>query len=95
MLHSASQRITALTLDLLERRGHADHVIVSCFDFGCIDHVRARNAQLPTAILCLSRCDPVPLLDAVVRHVHGCVYPYDTLVDASCMRLARARGTRT
>ena len=31
--------------------------------------------------LYLSRRDPVQLLDAAVRHVHGCVYPCDTMVD--------------
>ena len=40
----------------------------------------------------LSRRDPVQLLDAAVRHVHGCVHPYDTMVDASFMCLAWARG---
>ena len=88
----ASQRVTALTLDLLERRGFSDQVIVSCFDFGCIDHVRARNAQQSTAMLYLSRRDPALLLDAVVRHGHSSVYPYDTMVDANFMRLAQARG---
>ena len=87
----ATQRVTALTLDLLELRGHADRVLVSCFDFACIDHVRARNARLPTAMLYLSRRDPTQLLDAVVAHGHSCVHPYDTMVDADFMRLARAR----
>ena len=42
-------------------------------------------------MLYLSRREPTQLLDAVLVHGHSCVHRYDTMVDASFMRLARAR----
>jgi glycerophosphoryl diester phosphodiesterase len=86
-----SQRVTHLLLDLLGSRS-GDRVLVSCFDFGALDLVAARSAPtVPTAMLYLSR-RPVPeLLDRVVDHGHSVVHPYDTMVDAAFMDLARAR----
>lgn len=83
-----SQRVTELVLDLLAQRN--DDVLVSCFDFACIDLVAA--AGLSTAMLYLSRRDPRELLDAVVEHGHRVVHPYDTMVDETFMDEARTRA---
>jgi glycerophosphoryl diester phosphodiesterase len=87
-----NQRITHLVLDLLAARRHADRVVVSCFDFAALDVVRAGAPTVPTAMLYLSRRPPADLLDAVVDHGHTAVHPYDTMVDADFMELARDRS---
>jgi glycerophosphoryl diester phosphodiesterase len=84
------QRVTHRLLELLATR--ADDVLVSCFDFGALDLVRAHAPRIPTAMLYLSRRPPDELLDAVVEHGHRIVHPYDTMVDAPFMDAARARG---
>jgi len=85
-----SQRVTELTLELLETR--ADHVLISCFDFACIDLAASRGSD--TAMLYLSRRPAPELLDRVVAHGHSAVHPYDTMVDEEFMSQARARDLR-
>jgi len=80
-----SQRVTNLVLELLADRGGSDDVLISCFDFACIDLVRERASHLHTAMLYLSRRAPTELLEAVVEHGHRAVHPYDTMVDATFM----------
>jgi glycerophosphoryl diester phosphodiesterase len=84
-----SQRVTELVLELLA--GRDDDVLISCFDFGCID---LAASHVPTAMLYLSRRPAADLLDAVVAHGHGIVHPYDTMVDEAFMDEARARELR-
>jgi glycerophosphoryl diester phosphodiesterase len=85
-----AQRVTELVLDLLD--GRSDRVLISCFDFACIDLATSRG--LDTAMLFLSR-RPVPeLLDRVVAHGHSAVHPYDTMVDEAFMDEARERDLR-
>jgi glycerophosphoryl diester phosphodiesterase len=83
------QRVTHALLDLLATRD--DDILVSCFDFGALDLVRARAPHIPTAMLYLSRRPADVLLDAVVEHGHAIVHPYDTMVDATFMAASRAR----
>lgn len=84
-----AQRVTKLTLDLLERRG-TDDVLLSCFDLAAIDLAAARGHR--TAALQLSRRPAAELLDAVVGHGHAIVHPYVSMVDAAYLDAARARG---
>ena len=85
------QRITRLLLELLAARAYVDHVIVSCFDFGALDLVRAEAPAVPTGVLYLSRRPAADLLERVVDHGHSVVHPYDTMVDEAFMDEARAR----
>jgi glycerophosphoryl diester phosphodiesterase len=86
------QRVTRLMLELLAARGQADRVLVSCFDFAALDLVRAEAPQVATGMLHLSRRPAAELLDRVVDHGHTIVHPYDTMVDAQFMALARDRS---
>jgi glycerophosphoryl diester phosphodiesterase len=86
------QRVTRALLELLASRGGGDRVLVSCFDTGAIDV--ARSAGMETALLLLSRRPAGEVLDVAVRHGHGVVHPYDTMVDAAFLEAARARGLR-
>jgi glycerophosphoryl diester phosphodiesterase len=85
------QRVTQLVLELLASRDGTDDVLISCFDFACIDLVREAAPRTPTAMLYLSRRPPNELLESVVEHGHRIVHPYDTMVDRSFMDEAHAR----
>ncbi len=88
----AAQRVTELVCDVLRSRGDRDRVLISCFDFGCIDLVCAREPDIATAMLYLSRRPVTDLLDDVTAHGHRVVHPSDTMVDESFMAAARARS---
>jgi glycerophosphoryl diester phosphodiesterase len=76
-----SQRLTHLVLDLLEDRGGADDVVVSCFGLAALDVVRERSPSTPTAGLLFSR-EPAPeLIRPVADGGHTFVHPYDAMVD--------------
>jgi glycerophosphoryl diester phosphodiesterase len=81
-----TQRVTDLVLDLLDKRGGSDDVLISCFDGACL----RRCNELPTALLMLSRRPPGELLEAAdgFRVVH----PYDSMVNEEFMVQARERG---
>ena len=87
-----AQRITRLVLELLAARGHADRVLVSCFDFAALDLIRAEAPAIPTGVLYLSRRPAAELLDRVIDHGHSAVHPYDTMVDETFVHEARTRG---
>jgi len=88
----ADERVTDLVLDLLEARGGIDHVIISSFGMGCLDHVRAHRPDLTTAVLLFHPADPDGVLDPVVAGGHPLVHPYEPHVDAAFMQAARARS---
>jgi glycerophosphoryl diester phosphodiesterase len=89
-----SQRITRLLLELLAARGYADRVLVSCFDLGALDLIRAEAPAIPTAVLLLSRRPAADLFDRVIDHGHSVVHPYDTMVDERFVHDARERRLR-
>jgi len=87
-----AQRVTRLVLELLAARGHADRVLVSCFDVAALDLIRDEAPAIPTGVLFLSRRSAADLLDRVVDHGHPVVHPYDTMVDETFVHEARTRG---
>ena len=87
-----SQRVVDRLLELLAAREGRDRVLVSCFDTGAIDVVRATSSDVETALLLLSRRPADELLARVVDSGHRIVHPYDTMVDDAFMHEARARG---
>jgi glycerophosphoryl diester phosphodiesterase len=88
----ATERVTHLLVDLLDRRGSRDDVLVSCFGPAALDVVRARAPLVSTATLLLSRRPSTELLDDVVARGHRIVHPYDTMVDRDFVEQARSRG---
>ena len=87
-----AERVTHLVVDLLERRGGGDDVLVSSFGSAALDVVRERAPEVPTATLLLSRRPSTELLDDVAARGHRIVHPYDSMVDATFMADARARA---
>lgn len=92
--YDPDQRIAELCVDVLEQRGAADRVIVSCFGLGCIDRVVELRPGTPTALLLLSRRPPAEVLLADVHERHRTVHPYVSMVDEAFMRRARELGLR-
>jgi len=69
-------------------------VLVSSFDIGAVDRVRAIDPGLPTGWLVVERLGTHLVLDRVVAHGHGVVNPLDELIDEALVADARARGLR-
>ncbi len=67
-------------------------ILVSSFDLGTIDKVRAVAPDLPTGYLVLSTTDPVDALWVCLDGGHSAVHPYDILVDADVTDRCRAAG---
>lgn len=77
---------------LLQERGSADRVLVSCFHLRTIDRVRSLDPSLPTAFLTLLEpvaLDGVPLAQ---RRGHGALHPHHLFVDEELMAAAGAAG---
>lgn len=79
--YDPDQRIADLCAALLDERGGADQVIVSCFGLGCIDRIQEIRPETPTALLLFSRRPANETLDAEVAARHRVVHPYISMVD--------------
>ncbi len=88
------QRVAKQVVALVAARERRDDVLISCFGPECLAEVRRLDPGLPTAQLLLSRKPVSERLDAIVADGHGIVHPYESMVDASFMGEARARGLR-
>lgn len=88
------EQIAERCVELLDKRGGSDDVLISCFGLGCIDRVRELRPATPTAILLLSRrpVDEVLTFDASQRH--RTAHPYLSMVDEAFMSRARQLGLR-
>jgi glycerophosphoryl diester phosphodiesterase len=69
-----SYRVAELVVEVLARRGGHDRVLVSSFDLGSIDHVRALGAAAPTAWLTW-QTDPLEGLLVAESHGHRALHP--------------------
>lgn len=90
--YDPEERVTDLVLDLLERRGRHDRVIVSSFGMGAIDRVRARRPDLPTAALLYRHGQTPGALDHVVARGHRIVHPFAPFADERFVHECRVRG---
>jgi glycerophosphoryl diester phosphodiesterase len=87
--YDPSERISARVLDLLDSRGNADRVLISCFGVGSLNYIRARRPELATAHLVLSRRPAEEVVRICVDHGHRVIHPYVSMVDAAFMKVAR------
>ncbi len=78
----------AVARTIVDRSLHG-HVLVSSFDMGAIDRVRAIDPAIPTALLTLNGDGAV---DACVRHGHGAVHPFFPLATREFVADAHAHG---
>jgi glycerophosphoryl diester phosphodiesterase len=62
-------------VELLNRRARRDDVLVSSFNLGSADLVRAIDSSIPTGFLTLVGLDPVDGVEVAHAHGHGAVHP--------------------
>jgi glycerophosphoryl diester phosphodiesterase len=87
--------LAELVVAVVRDRGMADRVLVSCFDLGTIDRVRARDDGIPTAYLVVSAPDgdqAGQLIDICRRGGHAALHPLHVAVDAHLVELAHEAG---
>lgn len=90
--YDPDERVTDLVMDLLERRGHRDRVIVSSFGMGAIDRARVRWPEVATAALLYTHGQTPGALDHVLARGHRIVHPFAPFVDEAFMAACRTRG---
>lgn len=85
-------RAAALVAAVIAERGHAVDVLVSSFNLGTIDRIRAIDASVPTAFLVMLGLDPVEALDLCVAHGHVALHPFLGMLagDAAATTVTRA-----
>jgi glycerophosphoryl diester phosphodiesterase len=66
--------VADLVVELLDRRGRQDDVLVSSFDLGSIDRVRSLGDEVPTALL-TTRTDPLQAIAVADSHGHRALHP--------------------
>lgn len=81
-----------LVVRCLTRRGLSDRVIVSSFNLGTIDRVRALDDSVPTGFLIMRGFGALDALDVCQEHGHGALHPFIGLLggDAAAEVVARA-----
>src|SRR5262249_62318551 len=70
-----AESVAAGVVELLDRRGRQDDVLVSSFNLESVDRVREIDASIPTGFLMLVGMDPVDAVDVAYAHGHGAVHP--------------------
>ncbi|HMG27738.1 MAG TPA: glycerophosphodiester phosphodiesterase [Acidimicrobiia bacterium] len=73
--YDPAESVAAGVVELLDRRGRQDDVLVSSFNLESVDRVREIDASIPTGFLMLVGMDPVDAVDVAYAHGHGAVHP--------------------
>jgi glycerophosphoryl diester phosphodiesterase len=87
-----TRRLADWTVGQIEEWGGGERVIVSSFDLGTIDRVRAIDPALSTAWLVVARGEPERLVALAAEHGHAGIHPVDGMVDAAFVDGAHAAG---
>ena len=89
--YDASMAVAQGVVAEVQRRRAHDRVLVSCFDLGTVDVVRAMDPIVPTAYLVL---DPegATAIDLAVEHGHQAVHPWAPMVDEALVTRAHDAG---
>lgn len=77
---------------LLDGFDAAGRVLVSSFDIGSVDRIRAIDPAIPVGWLVWAQADPASLIERAVAHGMAAIHPHDLLVDASFMARAGEAG---
>lgn len=85
-------RTAAAVVATLEERGGRDEVLVSSFDWGAVDHVRAAAPQVPTGLLAVLVDDPARLVDEAARRGCVAVHPHAALAGPGLVAAAHDAG---
>lgn len=70
----------------------ADRAIISSFNVGSIEQLRATDPSLPLALLVWGQADPASLVARAEAHGFEAIHPHDLLVDRSFVDRAHRAG---
>lgn len=86
--HQVSEAVAGLiaAYELHER------VLVTSFDIGAVDRIRALDPAIPTGWLVFAPSDPASIIERTVAHGHQAVNPHAALTDRALVRRAREAG---
>ncbi|MBK5224577.1 MAG: glycerophosphodiester phosphodiesterase [Acidimicrobiia bacterium] len=87
-----ARRLAPLVVDAVAAASLTASVVVSSFDFGSIERVRAIDPGLRTAWLVVDRGDPARLIERTAAHGHAGIHPIARMVDAAFVELAHSAG---
>ena len=86
------QSVAAAVASVVVQLGVADRVIVSSFNLGAVDTVRAAEPSVPTAFLTLTGWDQFEALGRAVERGHGALHPQHGAVTAELVAATHAAG---
>jgi glycerophosphoryl diester phosphodiesterase len=84
--------VAADVVDVIDRAGWPDRVVVSTFNLGTIDAVRAATGAMATGWLVLPGMDLAAAIDTTAAHDLDAIHPYDTSVTPASVVAAHAAG---
>jgi glycerophosphoryl diester phosphodiesterase len=92
-----TDEVAGQVVELLDRRGGSDDVLVSSFNLATVDQVRVLAPGCPTALLTYGP-DLLPALEVVDTHGHSALHPHVAAMTgaagAEILGRAHARGIR-
>jgi glycerophosphoryl diester phosphodiesterase len=87
-----SERVAAAVVELLDRRGGTEPVLVSSFNLDTVDRVRALDPSVPTAWLRFEMGDVAEVIERTAERGHAALHPWDPFVDGALVALAHEAG---
>lgn len=78
--YDADDRAASLVVELLERRGNVDDVLVSSFNLPTVDRIRQLDATVPTGFLVMLGIDPNDAVALAADRGHTALHPFRAML---------------
>ncbi|MCP5029454.1 MAG: glycerophosphodiester phosphodiesterase [Actinomycetia bacterium] len=90
--YDAEHQVSEAVAGLIAAYELHDRILVSSFDIGAVDRIRALDPAIPTGWLVFAPSDPASIIERTVAHGHQAVNPHTVLTDRALLRRAREAG---
>lgn len=90
--HDPTNRIVQDVVALLDQRGGAQEILVTCFDLRVIDALHALDPTIATGWLVFDVRDAAATVARCAAHGHGALHPFVAFVDAPLVDAAHDAG---
>lgn len=90
--YDAEHQVSEAVAGLITAYELHDRVLVSSFDIGAVDRIRALDPAIPTGWLIFAPSDPASIIERTAAHGHQAVNPHAALTDRALVRRAREAG---
>jgi glycerophosphoryl diester phosphodiesterase len=90
--YDAEHGISLAVAAMVAAYGANHRVLVSSFDIGTLDRLRAVDPTIPTGWLVFSGPSPAQAIERAAAHGVDAIHPHDLLVDPSMLARARSAG---